>query len=111
MILCSIFLGIPSVPVINSVEGGAGSASLTLKVDQFGVNGASDFTFIVSVFESSKIPKYKRMIIPISIDNPIVTIVVNDLPTGTYSFTVASSNPYGSSMPSNRSNQVTVQPG
>ena len=87
-------LGIPSQPVILNVSGGSEFATITLKVDSFGVFVASDFTFVVSVFSPSDTtnPVGVRMIIPDSIVSPFVTIVVEGLSEGTYLFTVASRN-------------------
>ena len=90
------FAGIPSVPMTNSISGGPGSASITLRVHSFGVLVAGDFTFMVSVFSTSDTtnPVAVRMITPDSIDSSIVTIVVEGLSEGTYLFTVTSHNIY-----------------
>ena len=58
--------GLPSQPVILEVLGGTGSATITLRVERFGVLVASDFTFVVSVFIPSKTtnPVSVRMINP-----------------------------------------------
>ena len=77
-----------------NVSTGSESATITLRVDSFGVFVASDFTFVVSVFIPSDTtnPAAVRMITSDSIDSPIVTIVVEGLSEGTYLFTVTSSN-------------------
>ena len=77
-----------------NVSTGSESATITLRVDSFGVFVASDFSFVVSVFTPSDTtnPVAVRMIIPDSIDSPIVTIVVEGLSEGTYLFTVTSRN-------------------
>ena len=104
--------GIPSQPVIMNVSSGSESATITLRVDSFGVFVASDFTFVVSVFSPSDTtnPAAVRMITPDSIDSPIVTIVVEGLSKGTYLFTVTSRNIFSPSfyIPS-LSSQVFVE--
>ena len=96
MKLKSFYPGLPSQPVILNVSGGSESATITLRVDSFGVLVASDFTFVVSVFSPSDTtnPVAVRIITPDSIDSPIVTIYVEGLSEGTYLFTVTSRNIY-----------------
>ena len=74
MKLKSFYPGLPSQPVILNVSGGSESATITLRVDSFGVLVASDFTFVVSVFSPSDTtnPVAVRIITPDSIDSPIV---------------------------------------
>ena len=109
-----VCVGIPSAPVIINVVGGAGTATLTLRVDQFGVVSPSDFIFIVSVFYqgSTETPIAMRMISPDSIDSGEVVIEVENLPQGMLVFTVASSNQFGSpSATTDVSSPADVQPG
>ena len=96
----SLSPGLPSQPVILIVSGGSGFATITLRVDSFGVLVASDFTFMVSVFTPSDTtnPVAVRKITPDSIVSPIVTIVVEDLWEGTYLFTVMSQNIFSQPM-------------
>ena len=79
-----------------NVSSGSGSATITLRVDSFGIFVASDFTFVVSVFSPSDTtnPVTVRMITPDSIDSPIVTIFVEGLSEGTYLFTVTPRNTF-----------------
>ena len=108
-----MFSGIPSVPVIISVVGGAGIVVITMRVDNFGVNSASEFTFIVSVFNEGNTadPIAMRMISPDSIDNPVITIIVDGLPQGMLVFTVASRNLFGNpSASTSISEPAVVQP-
>ena len=98
--------------MINSISGGPESATVTLRVDSFGVLVASDFTFVVSVFSPSDTtnPVAVMMITPDSIDSPIVTIVVESLSEGTYLFAVTSQNMFNPPLfPYPLSSQVLVQ--
>ena len=104
------FAGIPSVPMINSISGGPEFATITLRVDSFGVLVSSDFTFMVSVFTPSDTtnPVAVRMITPDFIDSPIVDIVVESLSEGTS--TVTSQNMFSPPLfPYPLSSQVLVQ--
>ena len=49
-----VCVGLPSVPMIVNVVGGAGVATITVTVNQFGVNTAADFTLILSIFNNSQ---------------------------------------------------------
>ena len=96
-----------------NVSSGSESATITLRVDSFGIFVASDFTFVVSVFSPSDTTNTAavRMITPDSIIvSPIVTIFVEGLSKGTYLFTVTSRNIYSPSfyIPS-QSSQVFVE--
>ena len=98
--------------MINSISGGPGSATITLRVDSFGVLVASDFTFMVSVFSPSDTtnPIALRMITPDSIVSSIVAIVIEGLSEGTYLFTVTSRNIFSPHLfPYPLSSQVLVQ--
>ena len=93
--------------------GGAGVAYITLRVDNFGVTMASDFTFIVSVFDQGNItnPIIIRAISPDSINSSVITLLVDNLPAGMLVFTVSSSNVYGALLVTsiNMTEPVTVQ--
>ena len=93
-----VFVGLPSVPMIVNVVGGAGVATINVTVDHFGVNTAADFTLIVSIFNNSQsvIPESIRMVSIDSIASPEVTIVIDNLRAGMFYFTVSSSNSFGS---------------
>ena len=104
--------GSPSAPEILNISGRPESATITLKVDSFGVLEASDFTFVVSVFSPSDTtnPVSVRMITPDSIVSPIVDIVVEGLSEGTYLFSVTSRNIFSPPMYSTPlSSQVFIQ--
>ena len=104
--------GIPSAPEIHNISGGSESATITLRVDSFGVFEASHFTFVVSVFAPSDTtnPVAVRMITPDSIDSPIVDIVVEGLNEGTYLFSVTSHNIFSPRLYSTPlSSQVFIQ--
>ena len=101
--------------MIVSVTGGMGEATITVRMDQYGVDNPGDFTFIVSIFNTSDIstvPESIRMITINSIDNVQVDIVVNNLREGMFYFTVASTNVFGSQVDAfvEVSQSVTVQP-
>ena len=95
-----LFSGIPSVPVVINVKGGAGVAYITLRVDNFGATMASDFTFIVSVFDQDNLIT-TRPISPDSINSPVIKLLVDNLPAGMLTFTVSSSNVYGTPLVTN----------
>ena len=86
--------------MIVNVVGGAGVATITVTVDEFGVNTAvfTDFTLIVSIFNNSQsvIPESIRMVSIDSIASPEVMIVLDNLRAGMFYFTVSSSNSFGS---------------
>ena len=93
-----VCVGLPSVPMIVNVVGGAGMATITVRVVQYGVNTAADFTLIVSIFNNSQsfIPESIRMVSIDSIASPEVMIVIDNLRAGMFYFTVSSSNSFGS---------------
>ena len=93
-----VCVGLPSVPMIVNVVGGAGVATITVRVDQFGVNAAADFTLIVSIFNNSQsvIPESIRMVSIDSIGSREVALVLDNLRAGMFYFTVSSSNSFGS---------------
>ena len=82
------------MPVIISVSGSKGYATITIRMDSFGVLIPSDFFFIVSVFRPSDTinPLAVKVIAPDSILNHILTIVVEDLSEGRYLFSAVSHN-------------------
>ena len=84
--------------MIVNVVGGAGVATITVRVDQYGVNTAADFTFIVSIFNNSQsvIPESIRMVSIDNITDPQFPIVIDNLRAGMFYFTVSSSNSFGS---------------
>ena len=102
--------------MIVSVTGGMGEATITVRMDQYGVDNPGDFTFIVSIFNTSDIstvPESIRMITINSIDNVQVDIVVNNLREGMFYFTVASTNAFGNQLYNNTSvlsQSVIIQP-
>ena len=110
LLLLLLLLGIPSVPVVINVTGGAGVAYITLRVDNFGVTMANDFTFIVSVFDQDNLIT-TRPISPDSINSPVITLLVDNLPAGMLTFTVSSSNVYGTPLVTSiiMTDHVTVQ--
>ena len=110
LLLLLLLLGIPSVPVVINVTGGAGVALITLRVDNFGVTMANDFTFIVSVFDQDNLIT-TRPISPDSINSPVITLLVDNLPAGMLTFTVSSSNVYGTPLVTSiiMTDHVTVQ--
>ena len=95
--------------------GGPGIAIIIVRVDEFGIDNASEFTFIVSVFnqgDTGADPIATRMISPDRMDSPVVAITVHELPQGTLVFTVDSNNLYGSptvAFTNNISEPVVVQ--
>ena len=72
---------------------------------------ASDFTFIVSVFDQDNLIT-TRPISPDSINSPVITLLVDNLPAGMLTFTVSSSNVYGTPLVTNvnMTELVTVRP-
>ena len=90
--------------MLVNVVGGAGVVAITVRVDEYGVKSAADFTLIVSIFNNSEsvIPQSMRMVSIDSIESPLVTIVIDNLRAGMYYLTVSSSNIFGSSAVSTR---------
>ena len=105
-----LLLGIPSAPTVISIIGGVESAVVTLRVDNYGVTNASDYTVMISVYNDMISPLSVRNISTNTLNTPYISTVIDNIPSGeNISLSFISVNTYGQSITGDISHNMIIR--